>query len=109
MPAGGAECPHVIRQLFAHEVVQPVRRGVSSCTAIHYNEGQCSFHGRRSGGASIVSNTDVCRYACRAITVEMSCRRMKGISVCFLSLGGANAFELRQYCPTLVPLSGLVS
>jgi hypothetical protein len=109
MPAGGAECPHVIWQLFAHEVVQPVRRAASSCTAIHRNEGQCSFHGRRTGGAWIVSNTDACRYACRAITVEMSCRRTKGPLSVSLSLRVANTSKLRQCRPTLVPLSSLVS
>jgi hypothetical protein len=75
MPTGGAQYPHVIRQLLAQEVVQPVKVAASSSTAIQYKEGQCSFHGRRTGGASIVSNTD----AYRAITVEMSCRSMNWI------------------------------
>ena len=36
---------------------------------IHAKEGQCSFHGRRTGGASIVSNTDACR-ACKMDVVQ---------------------------------------
>jgi hypothetical protein len=68
--AVGDSYPHVIRQLIVQEVTQPSRSAVSICTAIQCKEGQCSFHGRRTGGASIVSNTDACRYACRACEAD---------------------------------------
>ena len=51
MPAGSAQYPHVIRQLFAQKVAEPVKVAAPSSTAIQYKEGQCSFHGRRTGGA----------------------------------------------------------